>query len=128
MIEIHAVTIDAADPYKLATWWREATGLPFYDGSEAPGDTEVALRMPHGMMLLFIQVPEDKAAKNRVHLDVNGTEGRTRDQEVERLLGLGAEIFEDHRNADGTGWVTMLDPAGNEFCVCRSRAEKGLPE
>ncbi len=123
MIEIHAVTIDCADPYELASWWSRATGLPLGEGDE-PGDDEVMLRTEHYPFLLFIRVPEAKTTKNRVHLDVNGTEGRTRDQEVERLLGLGATIFDDRRTAEGIGWVTMLDPEGNEFCVCRSEAER----
>jgi catechol 2,3-dioxygenase-like lactoylglutathione lyase family enzyme len=127
MMEIHAVTIDAADPYELATWWSVATGLPLGD-DDVPGDDEVMLRTKNDPFLLFIRVPEGKTVKNRVHLDVNATEGRTRDQEVERLLGLGATVFEDHRTAEGPGWVTLLDPEGNEFCVCRSQAEKALPE
>ncbi|GAA2299463.1 VOC family protein [Nonomuraea roseoviolacea subsp. roseoviolacea] len=123
MIEIHAVTIDAADPYELGSWWSNVTGLPLHE-ENVPGDDEVMLRTKQDPFLLFIRVPEGKTVKNRVHLDVNGTEGRTRDEEVERLLGLGATVFEDHRKADGTGWVTMRDPEGNEFCVCRSQAEK----
>jgi catechol 2,3-dioxygenase-like lactoylglutathione lyase family enzyme len=123
MIEIHAVTIDCADPYELASWWSRATGLPLGEG-----DDEVMLRTEHYPFLLFIRVPEAKTTKNRVHLDVNGTEGRTRDQEVERLLGLGATVFQDHRTPEGAGWVTMLDPEGNEFCVCRSEAEKGVSQ
>ncbi|WP_049571463.1 VOC family protein [Nonomuraea sp. SBT364] len=123
MIEIHAVTIDCADPYELATWWSKATGLPLGEG-DVPGDDEVMLRTKQDPFLLFIRVPEGKSVKNRLHLDVNGTEGRTRDQEVERLLGLGATIYDDRRKDDGTGWVTMLDPEGNEFCVCRSEAER----
>jgi hypothetical protein len=50
---------------------------------------------------------------------------RTRDEEVERLKGMGARVYEDHRTADGKGWVTMLDPEDNEFCVERSAAERG---
>ncbi|KAB8188674.1 VOC family protein [Nonomuraea phyllanthi] len=123
MIEIHAVTIDAADPHKIASWWSEATGLPLGEGDQ-PGDDEVMLRTKQDPFLLFIRVPEGKSVKNRVHLDVNGTDGRTRDQEVERLVGLGATIADDMRNPDGTGWVVMLDPEGNEFCVCRSPAER----
>lgn len=123
MIEIHAVTIDCADPYELASWWSRATGLPL-DERNGPGDDMVMLRTERDPFLLFIRVPEAKTTKNRVHLDVNGTEGRTRDQEVERLLGLGATIFDDRRTAEGTGWVTMLDPEGNEFCVCRSETER----
>lgn len=76
------------------------------------------------MDLLFIKVPEGKTVKNRLHLDLTGSAGTTRDEEVERLLGLGATVFEDRRNPDGTGWVTMLDPEGNEFCVCRAEYER----
>jgi hypothetical protein len=56
-------------------------------------------------------------------LDVMPTD-RTRDEEVKRLLALGATEYEDHRNADGTGWVTMADPEGNLFCVERSATER----
>ncbi|MFC4014715.1 VOC family protein [Nonomuraea purpurea] len=123
MIEIHGIAIDAADPYAIANWWSQATGLPLGEGDK-PGDDEVLLQTEQGAYFLFIRVPEGKTVKNRLHLDVNGTEGRTRDEEVERLLGLGATIFNDLRQPDGTGWVTMLDPEGNEFCVCRSQAER----
>ncbi|WP_101790036.1 VOC family protein [Nonomuraea indica] len=123
MIEIHAVTIDAADPYELGSWWSRATGLPLADDDQ-PGDDEVMLCTEQGPYVLFIRVPEGKTVKNRVHLDVNGTEGRTRDQEVARLVELGATVFDDRRQADGTGWVVMRDPEGNEFCVCRSKAER----
>ncbi|GAB2958619.1 VOC family protein [Nonomuraea fastidiosa] len=123
MIEIHAVTFDAADPYEIASWWSKVTGLPLGEGDK-PGDDAVMLRTKQDPYLLFIRVPEGKTVKNRLHLDVNATEGRTRDQEVERLIGLGATVYQDLRNPDGTGWVTMLDPEGNEFCVCRSPQER----
>src|SRR2546423_9822851 len=45
-------------------------------------------------------------------------------KKVERLKGLGATKYEDHRKPDGTGWVTMADPEGNLFCVERSAAER----
>jgi hypothetical protein len=122
MIEIQAVTVDCAEPYRLAQWWSEATGWPIDDAKS--DDDEVALVQPGLPWLLFIRVPEGKTGKNRVHLDVNGADGRTRDEEVERLLALGAKPYEDHRNPDGTRWVTLLDPEGNEFCVCRSPAER----
>ncbi|MEO3873827.1 VOC family protein [Nonomuraea sp. B12E4] len=124
MIEIHAITFDAADPYEIASWWSRATGLPLEEGAR-PGDEMVMLRTKQDPFVLFLRVPEGKAVKNRVHLDVNGTEERSRDQEVERLVGLGATIYDDLRQPDGTGWVVMLDPEGNEFCVCRSPAERG---
>lgn len=60
--------------------------------------------------------------KNRVHLCL--TPEGPRDAEVERLLAAGATMFDDQRNADGTGWAVLRDPEGNEFCVLRSKAEK----
>jgi hypothetical protein len=68
--------------------------------------------------LTFAYVPESKTVKNRLHLDVSPTD-REQDEEVRRLLGLGA------RHADvGQGdvdWVVLADPEGNEFCVLASR-------
>jgi hypothetical protein len=49
---------------------------------------------------------------------------RTRDEEVERLTGLGAELVVDRRNEDGTGWVTLRDPDGYELCVQRNAEER----
>jgi hypothetical protein len=73
--------------------------------------------------LLFIPVPESKTAKNRLHLDLQPT--IPREEEVYRLLRLGATLVDDRREVDGTGWAVMADPEGNEFCVERSKAERG---
>jgi len=117
------ITIDSANPYQLARFWSTVTGWPLGDGDE-PGDNEVLVDSPAPLPgMLFIGVPETKSLKNRVHIDWVPTE-RTRDEEVERLLELGAGIHEDHRQADGRGWVTMQDPEGNEFCVERGEAER----
>lgn len=121
MIDVHYVTFDCARPYELATFWSEATGWELHPET-AKDDDEVLVQ--GSVNLLFIKVPEGKTVKNRVHVDVTGTDGTTREQEVERLLTLGATISADHRNPDGSGWVTMLDPEGNEFCVCRADYER----
>ncbi|SDY99381.1 hypothetical protein SAMN05421504_108171 [Amycolatopsis xylanica] len=118
------VTIDCADPYELAGFWSAVTGWPMSD-EDVPGDPEVLIEAPAPAPgFLFIRVPEGKTVKNRVHFDWMPTE-RTRDAEVERVLGLGATLHEDHRKPDGRGWVTLLDPEGNEFCVERSAGERG---
>ncbi|GAA2708314.1 hypothetical protein GCM10010429_21380 [Micromonospora olivasterospora] len=78
---------------------------------------------PGGAAVLFLQVPEGKTVKNRVHLCLEPAD-RNRDAEVERLLALGATEVADHRRPDGTGWVVLADPEGNEFCVLRSAAER----
>ncbi|MBO1330343.1 VOC family protein [Streptomyces sp. VRA16 Mangrove soil] len=118
---IRHVTIDCADPYTLAGFWAEALGGAITD-EDKPGDPE-ALVESASVGVLFIRVPEGKDAKNRVHLDLQPQE-RTRDEEVDRLLALGATLQGDHRRPDGTGWVTLHDPEGNEFCVERSAAER----
>ena len=78
-----------------------------------------------GHRLLFIEVPDDKRAKNRVHLDLCPRSG-TRDEELRRLLALGATEVDDLRGkyGPGTGWVVLADPEGNEFCILRSERER----
>ncbi|MER7621397.1 VOC family protein [Streptomyces sp. NPDC126503] len=118
---VRHVTIDCTDAYALATFWAAALDAQVSD-DDKPGDEEALVDSP-GASLLFIQVPEPKAVKNRVHLDLQ-PQDRTRDEEVERLLALGATLLDDRRNPDGTGWATLADPEGNEFCVERSAAER----
>jgi len=118
---IRHVTIDCADPYALAGFWAEALDGKLAD-DDFPGDPEILVTTSTSV-LLFIRVDEPKTVKNRVHLDLQ-PQDRTRDQEVERLLALGATLQGDHRRPDGKGWVTLHDPEGNEFCVERSAAER----
>ncbi|MFG2884816.1 VOC family protein [Streptomyces sp. NPDC048297] len=118
---IRHVTIDAADPYVLASFWAQALDGSLAD-DDFPGDP-AALVTSTAATLLFIRVDDRKTAKNRVHLDLQ-PQDLTRDAEVERLLSLGATLQGDHRGPDGTGWVTLHDPEGNEFCVERSAAER----
>ena len=79
-----------------------------------------------GHQLLFVEVPDVKQVKNRIHLDLRPVE-RTRDEEVAHLLSVGATQVSDQREVrgDGTGWVVLADPEGNEFCILRSDAERG---
>ena len=118
----HQITFDCADAYTLAQFWSQVFERPLHD-DDHPGDPMALIPFEAGPGVLFIGVPEGKTVKNRLHLDLMPTD-RTRDEEVERLLAAGARIHEDHRRDDGTGWVTMLDPEGNEFCVERSQAER----
>src|SRR5437867_631998 len=130
MTVIRTITFDCADAGMVGRFWELLLGWPLQtepdgsgpDGSFVPG--EAFLTNPRGgPNLLFQVVPEPKRVKNRVHLDLGPTE-RTRDQEVARLEAAGATVVGDHRNPDGTGWVVMADPEGNEFCVERSDAER----
>lgn len=121
---VHHVTVDCADAHKLATFWAEVLGASLAD-DDCPGDPEALVETP-GAALLFVTVPETKSVKNRLHLDVQ-PDDRTRDEEVERLLALGATLVADHRKPNGRGWATLADPEGNEFCVeCGARERARL--
>jgi hypothetical protein len=123
-MQIHSITVDCVDPYRQARFWSDVTGWPEDpDDPNHPDDPEGRIVSVHGVSLLFIPVPEGKTVKNRMHLDLM-PQDRTRDEDVDRLVELGATIIGDHRKPDGTGWVVMADLEGNEFCVVRSAAER----
>ncbi|MFD5071870.1 VOC family protein [Streptomyces sp. NPDC087866] len=118
---VQHITIDCADAYTLGTFWSAVLDAPLSD-DDLPGDPEALIEIP-GTALLFVTVPDKKQTKNRVHLDVQ-PQDRTRDEEVERLLALGATLVGDHRKPNGRGWATLADPEGNEFCVECGAAER----
>ena len=125
-LQVSHTTVNALDAYRQSVWWAELLGYHEdpQDPNE-PGHEECWIQRPDGgHPLLFIEVPEGKQVKNRIHFDLRPNAG-TRDQEVERLVALGATVVADHSNirGPGIGWVTMADPEGNEFCVLRSEAE-----
>ncbi|MEU2391383.1 VOC family protein [Streptomyces sp. NPDC007369] len=118
---VQNVAVDCVDAYELARFWSEALGCPLHPESK-PGDAETAVTPPEGPLLYFNQVPEPKTIKNRIHLCLRPE--TSREEEVERLLRLGATLVADRREPDGAGWAVLADPEGNEFCVLRSAAER----
>jgi hypothetical protein len=115
------ISVDCADPYRLAVFWSQVLGLPV-GAQDKPGDDEVGIGLGNGQELLFLKVPEPKTVKNPMHLCLRPL--TRRDDEVERLLALGATIADDRRQADGTGWAVLADPEHYEFCVLRSAEER----
>ena len=118
-------TIDCHDAYALSSFWKQVLGYgDVPDDPNEPGHGECMIVGPaHEPTLLFIEVPEGKQVKNRLHLDLEPTD-RTRDEEIERVLALGASPVLDLRKDDGSGWLVLADPEGNEFCILRSQAER----
>lgn len=110
--------IDAHDPYAQAQWWSQVLEDFVLDPAHEsrPDDEECGLTGPDQRYLLFLRVPEPKTVKNRMHLCLRPTD-RHRDEEVERLLALGATQVADHRRGSDSGWVVLADLEGNEFCV-----------
>ncbi|MFD6444217.1 VOC family protein [Promicromonospora sp. NPDC060204] len=129
---ISHVTVDSSDPYSLSEWWKPVLGYQDVPGDpNLPGHEECVIVDPDGkgVNVLFIEVPEAKSVKNRVHLDLR-PRADLRDAEIERVKAHGATVVADHRGiyGPGSGWVTFADPEGNEFCVLRSREEVAAGE
>lgn len=124
-VSLAHVTFDCANAAQLASFWSAALGRPVDEGASIhfasigyPGYLEAPGARPptEGPAWLFVQVPEGKSAKNRMHVDVEVDSESDRETEVQRLIGLGAERTADH-DAWGHQWIVMRDPEGNEFCV-----------
>ena len=113
--------IDAFDPRAQASWWDQVLDDFARDPGDDGSDDEAGLRGPAGRWLLFLKVPEQKTLKNRAHICVRPVD-RTRDEEVDRLLALGATMVDDLRRTD-SGWAVPADPEGNEFCVLTLQAD-----
>jgi hypothetical protein len=146
------VTFDAHDPRALSSFWRDVLGyvhpappgvdLPpgadplaawdeFLAGIGVPEEqrnSNSAVEDPDGSgpRLFFQQVPEDKVAKNRLHLDVRAAPGLQGDErmaaleaECHRLVALGATRVRRDEPAPplSAGFIVMRDPEGNEFCL-----------
>ncbi len=120
-------SIDCRNAFELSEWWKgvldyvDVEGDPNLEGHEEC----MILKRDGSHRLLFIEVPEGKTLKNRIHLDLDPVEG-TRDEELARLLAHGATEVADLRGnwGPGTGWVVLADPEGNEFCILRNAAER----
>lgn len=124
---MQCLCIDTTDPARLADFWQQVLG---WRQTHAEPD-EVVLEPPAGSPqdgavpdLLFLRVPEEKAGKNRLHLDLRPED---RDAEVERVLALGARRVDVGQGAD-VSWVVLADPDGNEFCILRALTSSDLAE
>jgi hypothetical protein len=108
--------MDCADPHALAPFWEFALG---YVREESEGDAFIDLAPADGEgPVVFLQrVPEPKSTKNRLHLDLYVPEP---EPFMEALEDLGAtRLGEPVMEGDDWAFQVMVDPAGNEFCVCR---------
>jgi len=112
------ITFDCTSPNRVADFWCEVLGYVKQDVSY--GDDFAAALHPAGRWagprLFFQRVPEGKAVKNRLHLDVNVRDEAAMEAEADRLAALGATRVRRY-DEDGEQWIWMEDVEGNEFCV-----------
>ena len=66
-------------------------------------------------------MPEGKALKNRLHIDLAPSPDAGQETEVRRLEALGARRVDVGQDPDKVSWIVMADPEGNEFCVLSAR-------
>ena len=133
------ITFDTADPHAQAAWWADLLGYRVEDHHDRIAQmleqgivtedlvTRIDGRLHFadlvgasdpdeaGPRLLFQRVPEGKAAKNRVHLDVRIGDADL-DAEADRVAGTGA-TFVEFQTQGPQRWAVMQDPEGNEFCL-----------
>jgi hypothetical protein len=127
----YTIVVDCHDIKAQSRWWAEALG--WVAGYEA--DDEVVIVPPYVLEaykageklppreehpgLVFVPVPESKALKNRLHIDLAPQAGDDQAAEVARLESLGARRVDIGQGEQA--WVVLADPEGNEFCVLSPR-------
>ena len=106
-VRFDKVVVDCHDPQALARFWAAATGYALGGGDE--GWSWVKGEITIG----FQQVPEDKAVKNRVHVDLAAPDIEAEAQRIERLGATRLWVSENPEDP----FIVLGDPEGNEFCV-----------
>jgi predicted enzyme related to lactoylglutathione lyase len=110
-----ALTFDCADASVVCQFWSAVLGRPIDTEPMPPSPffASIGLSNSTRTAYMFIQVPEVKTVKNRVHLDLEADDVAA---EVARVISLGATHIYDKDEFD-MQWTTLADPEGNEFCI-----------
>jgi predicted enzyme related to lactoylglutathione lyase len=110
-LSILTVTVDTTDPVPLARWWADQLGGEVKD----PYGGFFVIVSGGPVQMAFQKVDDPTPGKNRIHVDLRTDD---LDAEVDRLVEAGAGLVA-RRGDDSFRWVTLSDPAGNEFCVAQ---------
>ncbi len=114
VITLGAVNMEALQPQALAAFWGSVTGA-----TPGTGDDSVYLPPagPDGFAMFFRAMDGPRPEHQTIHLDLTVPWG-SREQEVERIVGLGAtrrwDVLDE---VPHVRWTTLADPEGNLFCV-----------
>ena len=109
-----ALCVDANDPLGLAHFW--AAALRWETGDETTDGIGLVPMDDTTFEIVFRQVPEPKAGRNRIHFDLTTTSVDDQNESVSKLIGLGARHLDIGQRPDEPH-VVLADPEGNEFCV-----------
>ncbi|MDG4833579.1 VOC family protein [Solwaraspora sp. WMMD1047] len=110
---IAVVAINAIDPPRVAEFWAAALGWRVVE-QDAAG-VSIAPADASWPTIDVLPVSEPKTGHNRLHLDLRA-DGSSTDEEIARLVKLGARLVDVGQPADAT-WTVLADPEGNEFCL-----------
>ncbi|MCJ1673874.1 MULTISPECIES: VOC family protein [unclassified Rathayibacter] len=113
-LSFEEIIVDCTDFRALGHWWQGALGWDIVD--EDDEGIELLPASGRGPSLLFLDVPERKTVKNRLHLDFVPDDQAA---EVDRLIALGATRIDVGQGEQS--WVVLADPEGNEFCILSAR-------
>ena len=116
-VGLRHIVVDAHDLPGLARFWTQALGWTVLSGRENQIVIGTDQNAPAGMCCMPAADP--KTVRNRVHLDLTSS-AADRDQEIDRLLALGARRA-GIGQAGAESWTVLADPQGNEFCVVRPK-------
>src|SRR5215210_2528294 len=112
MLRLNHITFACEDPERVAEFWTE-----MLDGYSAEASGRAYFGRGDGPELFFDRRAKSPTLELPSHLDVNVPD---REEELERLLALGARLVETKSHAIGELseiWTVMRDPEGNGFCI-----------
>ena len=103
---LYEVGVDARDAHTIASWWADVLGAR----TDAEAGCVAVVDVPGAPFegFVFVDVPEPKTVKNRIHWDVDVPD-------LGALIAAGATVLREPD--DQISWTVMADPEGNEFCA-----------
>jgi catechol 2,3-dioxygenase-like lactoylglutathione lyase family enzyme len=118
VLRVGSIVIRVDDLARQTAFWTAALD---YVPRDNEADDFVLLKPRHGVgpNVSLDRVRSAVHLPPRIHLDLYADDQAA---EIERLVGLGATLVDagetpQWRTGNGTRWVAMCDPEGNEFCL-----------